>query len=180
MSLVPKLARVALRLNNNNFLNATKTILITSRSCGWTRDWKPGPYPKTKEEREAAAKKYNLIPEDYEPLPEGTGWGDYPDLPMVGQDARDPHEDFDFHYRRRNFGETLHKDYDAITSDRHDPNSKMRYTYGSMFCQFLSWVLGFCMIAQVSNYFELRIEQTMKPKQWPGPGKVHYTFEPDV
>ena len=74
---------------------------------GWTRDWKPGPYPKTKEEREAAAKKYNLIPEDYEPLPDGTGWGDYPDLPIVGTDARDPYEDFDFHYRRRNYGETV-------------------------------------------------------------------------
>ncbi|CAG2163376.1 unnamed protein product [Oppiella nova] len=52
------------------------------KPSGWIRDWKPGQYPKTQEEREAAAKKYNLIPEDYEPYPEGSGYGDYPKLPV--------------------------------------------------------------------------------------------------
>lgn len=74
---------------------------------GWTRDWKPGPPPTTPEERAAAAKKYNLIPEDYEPYEREEGFGDYPKLPEVGQDARDPYDDFDYHYRRRNFGETV-------------------------------------------------------------------------
>lgn len=36
----------------------------------------PGPYPKTPEERAAAAKKYNMRVEDYEPYPDdGMGWG---------------------------------------------------------------------------------------------------------
>lgn len=35
----------------------------------------PGPYPKTPEERAAAAKKYNMRVEDYEPYPDdGMGW----------------------------------------------------------------------------------------------------------
>ena len=40
-----------------------------------TKDMLPGPYPKTPEERAAAAKKYNMRVEDYEPYPDdGTGW----------------------------------------------------------------------------------------------------------
>lgn len=35
-----------------------------------TKDSLPGPYPKTPEERAAAAKKYNLRAEDYEPYPD--------------------------------------------------------------------------------------------------------------
>lgn len=39
-----------------------------------TKDMLPGPYPRTPEERAAAAKKYNLRVEDYEPYPDdGTG-----------------------------------------------------------------------------------------------------------
>lgn len=36
----------------------------------WNKDWKPGQYPKTDEERRAAAKKYGLLPEDYKPYPD--------------------------------------------------------------------------------------------------------------
>lgn len=39
-----------------------------------TKDMLPGPYPRTPEERAAAAKKYNMRVEDYEPYPdEGMG-----------------------------------------------------------------------------------------------------------
>jgi NADH dehydrogenase (ubiquinone) 1 beta subcomplex subunit 8 len=176
MSMVTKLARLAIA--RPGLLALTKAIAIPSRNCGWTRDWKPGPPPKTKEEREAAAKKYNLIPEDYEPYPEGAGWGDYPKIPRVGQDARDPYEDFDYHYRRRNFGETLHYDYDALTSDRHDPNEKYRYSPLMMLSSFFGFVFGLGAIVYVFNYFDIRICQPVKPKQYPGPGKIHYTFEP--
>ncbi|KAG9464546.1 hypothetical protein GDO78_019774 [Eleutherodactylus coqui] len=34
------------------------------------KDLLPGPYPKTKAERAAAAKKYNMILEDYKPYPD--------------------------------------------------------------------------------------------------------------
>ena len=65
--------------------------------------------PKTETERIAAARKYNLIPEDYEVHDESTGFGDYPKLPPVGMDARDPYEDLDYHYYRRNYGETVRR-----------------------------------------------------------------------
>lgn len=41
-----------------------------------SKDALPGPYPKTPEERAAAAKKYNLRVEDYEPYSDrGEGYG---------------------------------------------------------------------------------------------------------
>ena len=86
-------------------------VLIDCCSGGWIKDWKPGPPPKTEEERIAAAKKYNLIPEDYETYDESHGTGDYPKLPIVSMDSRDPYEDFDYYYFRQNFGETVCKLY---------------------------------------------------------------------
>jgi len=161
-----------------NGLNTQRVAFIPIRNCGWIRDWKPGPYPKTKEEREAAAKKYNLIPEDYEPYPEGTGTGDYPKLPPVGQDARDPYEDFDYHYRRRNFGETLHREYEIYTSDRHNPNEELRYTPFYMAMNFIGVVAFVFCLALIDDYFDLRNVWPLKPKQFPTPGVIHYTFEP--
>lgn len=75
----------------------------------WNKDWKPGPYPQTPEERAAAAKKYGLLPEDYEPFPDNhdTSRGDYPNLPDIGATARDPEESYDFPYLRRNYGEPV-------------------------------------------------------------------------
>ena len=74
----------------------------------WNRDWQPGPYPKTPEERAAAAKKYNLRIEDYEPYPDdGTGHGDYPMLPRVSMEARDPYEVYDCPEWKRNFNEPV-------------------------------------------------------------------------
>lgn len=35
-----------------------------------SKDLMPGPYPRTPEERAAAAKKYNMRVEDYEPYPD--------------------------------------------------------------------------------------------------------------
>jgi len=74
----------------------------------WNRDWKPGPYPKTPEERAAAAKKYGLRVEDYEPYPDdGTGFGDYPKLPLVSAAARNPYEVYDMPEFKRNFNEPV-------------------------------------------------------------------------
>ena len=60
----------------------------------WHQEWMPGPYPVTQEQRAAAAKKYGLLVEDYEPMPEGEV-GDYPKLPDVGYYGRDPYADYD-------------------------------------------------------------------------------------
>jgi len=70
----------------------------------------PGPYPKTPEERAAAAKKYNLRVEDYEPYPDdGWGYGDYPKLPLVSATARNPYEDYDIPTVKRNFNEPVNR-----------------------------------------------------------------------
>ena len=42
-------------------------------SWGWDKDWCPGPYPETQAEREAAAKKYGMRVEDYEPYTNDEG-----------------------------------------------------------------------------------------------------------
>ena len=69
---------------------------------------RPGPYPKTQEEREAAAKKYNMRVEDYEPYPDdGFGWGDFPKIEPVHTEDRDPHADWDFVQDRRNWGQPV-------------------------------------------------------------------------
>ena len=51
----------------------------------WNYDWKAGKKPKTPAEREAAAKKYGLRPEDYEVYGEDEyePAGDYPKLPLL-------------------------------------------------------------------------------------------------
>lgn len=72
-------------------------------------DFKPGPKPKTKEEMEAAAKKYNLHPSEYEPYPDddGLGRGDYPKLPDIAVEERDPYYPWDSPEHKRNFGEPV-------------------------------------------------------------------------
>lgn len=80
-----------------------------------------GPYPRTKEERERAAKKYNLIPEDYEPYPEEEALGDYPMLKAIGNFNRDPYDDFDDVVGYKFYGEVYHKDADLYEWERVDP-----------------------------------------------------------
>lgn len=76
----------------------------------WNKDWKPGPYPKTDAERIAAAKKYGLLPQDYEPYPDdGMGYGDYPKLPIVSTDQKDPFYNWDYPDMKRNFAEPVNQ-----------------------------------------------------------------------
>lgn len=75
------------------------------------KDWMPGPYPKTESERIAAAKKYNLLPEEYEPYdPEKWefSYGDYPHLPNRFTKDQDPYYAWDYINYRKGYGETWH------------------------------------------------------------------------
>jgi NADH dehydrogenase (ubiquinone) 1 beta subcomplex subunit 8 len=75
---------------------------------GQAKDFKPGPYPKTEAERRAAAEKYNMRPEDYEPMPDdGLGFGDYPKLAKVSADMKSDWEEWDDTYNKRNYGEPV-------------------------------------------------------------------------
>jgi NADH dehydrogenase (ubiquinone) 1 beta subcomplex subunit 8 len=77
-------------------------------STAWNKEWLPSKRPKTQEEREAAAKKYGLLPQDYEPYPDdGHGVGDYPKLPDIGGDSRSDWEDYDMPTLKRNYQEPV-------------------------------------------------------------------------
>ncbi|XP_056325968.1 NADH dehydrogenase [ubiquinone] 1 beta subcomplex subunit 8, mitochondrial [Danio aesculapii] len=98
------------------------TIIRGARAAsGSSKDGLPGPYPKTPEERAAAAKKYNMRPEDYQPYPDdGWGSGDYPMLPDRSQHERDPYYRWDHPDLRRNWGEPMHYHFDMYIRNRVD------------------------------------------------------------
>uniref|UniRef100_A0A7R9DZ22 NADH dehydrogenase [ubiquinone] 1 beta subcomplex subunit 8, mitochondrial n=1 Tax=Timema monikensis TaxID=170555 RepID=A0A7R9DZ22_9NEOP len=93
----------------------------------WNKDYKPGPYPVTQKERDAAAKKYGLLPAEYEPYPDdGLGYGDYPKLPAISGDDKDPYYPWDFPEHKRNFNEPVHVDADMYGEDRYNRHSECR------------------------------------------------------
>lgn len=74
----------------------------------WNKDFKPGKYPETEEERRAAAKKYNMLPEEYKPYADdGMGCGDYPKMPDIAIESKDPYYPYDFPEHKRNFNEPV-------------------------------------------------------------------------
>jgi hypothetical protein len=114
-------SRVALsKLTNKSSLGA-----IVSVRNHWNKDFKPAPYPKTQKEREAAAKKYGIPIEQYEPYPDdGLGFGDYPKLPNVSVDTRDPFYPYDYPEFKRNFQDPLHAEADFYSEDRMSTGKK--------------------------------------------------------
>lgn len=143
-----------------------------------------GPYPKTKEERERAAKKYNLLPEDYEPFDELEGWGDYPNLPAIGGFNRDPYDDFDDVLNNRFYGEPYHMHADLYYWERIDPHEKekRRMSDWVAFPIFCSLFVALPAIYLVMHYLKIDINNPWKqrPKmRGPFPPKVIlYEFPP--
>lgn len=126
-----------------------------------------GPWPKTKEERERAARKYNLIPEDYEPYDEMEARGDYPKLPEVGQFNRDHYEDLDDRTDMRNHGEPLQLNYDLLQYHRIDPFDHLRPDNPVWFkyvCFFLIGSIGF-IACSIDEYFNLHINHPWKQRR---------------
>jgi hypothetical protein len=89
--------------------NNVRSISLTPNNLGaYTKDVKPGPFPKTEEEIKAAALKYGMRPDEYKPMPDdGFGIGDYPDLPLKGSETKDPYVEYDDFYLRRNYGDPV-------------------------------------------------------------------------
>ncbi|KAK8764711.1 hypothetical protein V5799_032692 [Amblyomma americanum] len=147
----------------------------------WNKDWAPKARPKTEEERIAAAKKYNMIPEDYQTRDdsEGLTWGDYPKLPTVPAAGRDPDEDYDFPTLRRNYGEPVNIYMDAFTMERLD-TSRQRTSPTKQVAMFLGTVLGFWFLFDVFDHPKLKwgMNPDLGPPQMPDDGVVHYTFDP--
>lgn len=152
--------------------------LSTAPVCkAWNKDWQPGPYPETEKERRAAAEKYGLLYEDYEPYPDdGFGKGDYPMLPRVSGDARDPYEPFDFPALNRNYCEPVHAEADILTDQRYNANEKFQTPLWKQFLYFSGTVFGVTLLYFLMEPYKMSLP--VLPKQYPKKDTVHYTFEP--
>ncbi|XP_065353668.1 NADH dehydrogenase [ubiquinone] 1 beta subcomplex subunit 8, mitochondrial [Cloeon dipterum] len=143
---------------------------------GWNKDFAPGPFPKTEEERRAAAKRYNMHPDEYQPYPdESYGMGDYPKLPDISGESRDPYYNWDFPEHKRNFGDPVHAHADAIGEDRWNISAKPKIPYKTQILAsigFIGSLIGIYFLTYDFTYY-----QPVMPKQLPANG-VHYTFEP--
>ncbi|KAM4623851.1 NADH dehydrogenase [ubiquinone] 1 beta subcomplex subunit 8, mitochondrial [Polymixia lowei] len=134
-------------------------------ASGITKDSLPGPYPKTPEERAAAAKKYNIMAEDYEPFPDnGEGYGDYPQIPNRSQHERDPWYQWDHPDLRRNWGEPMHWNFDMFIRNRVD-TSPSPVSWSTM-CKHLGGFVGF-MLFMFYLGGQYPAYQPVAPKQYP-------------
>ena len=95
----------------------------------WHADWKPKPLPTTLAQREAAAKKYGLLPEDYAPFDDdGLAPGDYPKLETFNEVHRDPYEHYDYGETKRNYNEPIPWHWDLYSSMGYDDHrQQLRY-----------------------------------------------------
>ena len=51
-----------------------------------------------------------MLPQDYVPYEDdGMGYGDYPKLPLISTDMKDPYYNWDYPDMKRNFGEPVRK-----------------------------------------------------------------------
>uniref|UniRef100_A0A3Q3LSE0 NADH dehydrogenase [ubiquinone] 1 beta subcomplex subunit 8, mitochondrial n=1 Tax=Labrus bergylta TaxID=56723 RepID=A0A3Q3LSE0_9LABR len=134
-------------------------------ASGPSKDTILGPFPTTPEERAAAAKKYNMKVEDYEPYPDkGEGFGDYPKLPDRSQHERDPWYQWDHPDLRRNWGEPMHWDFDMFIRNRVDTSPTL-LSWSSM-CKQLFGSLGFILLMfYLGEIFPSY--QAVAPKQYP-------------
>ncbi|OXB59739.1 hypothetical protein ASZ78_001861 [Callipepla squamata] len=121
-------------------------------ASGLSKDQLPGPYPRTAEERAAAAKKYNMRVEDYQPYPDdGFGYGDYPMLPNKSAHERDPWYQWDQPDLRRNWGEPMHWDFDMYIRNRVDtsPTPVPWHTMRNHFLIFLGTMLVMFTLGEI-------------------------------
>ncbi|XP_071941794.1 NADH dehydrogenase [ubiquinone] 1 beta subcomplex subunit 8, mitochondrial-like [Antedon mediterranea] len=177
-------------------LSLLKNVRVSQKACmssdsffgDSSKRGMPKLYPKTEADRIAAAKKYNIRLEDYEPYADdGIGWGDYPKFDKVHQDSRNPHADWDFPEERRNFGDVLHIEEDFLK--RYTPNTTKTMKYSrkqqaGMFFGFLGIILFIYYLGYLFKWFLPAV-----PKQYPennkvipnqgviaSHGKTHYKF----
>ncbi|XP_063906292.1 NADH dehydrogenase [ubiquinone] 1 beta subcomplex subunit 8, mitochondrial-like [Zophobas morio] len=151
-------------------------VLVTAVRNHWNKDYKPGPYPRTEEEKLKAAEKYGLHPSEYKLYPnDGTGWGDYPKLPEVGADSKDPYYPWDNPELKRNFNEPMHAEFDLMREDRYNVSARLRYSLRTQWLQFLGVMFGTFGIYCIFEKFKMF--HPLVPRQYPIDGKKHYTFE---
>jgi NADH dehydrogenase (ubiquinone) 1 beta subcomplex subunit 8 len=152
-------------------------VAITSRAGSyWNKDFMPGPRPQTAEERAAAAKKYGLLPEDYEPYPEDDAHGDYPKLPFMSNASKSEFEDWDIPGLKRNYGEPMHVDADILVEEKLI-TPRMRYSFTQMILFVVATIGGLYVAVKLTDPY--KHYRPVMPKQLVGKGGPHYTFEQD-
>uniref|UniRef100_A0A0A9X8M2 NADH dehydrogenase [ubiquinone] 1 beta subcomplex subunit 8, mitochondrial n=1 Tax=Lygus hesperus TaxID=30085 RepID=A0A0A9X8M2_LYGHE len=163
-------------------LKPTFLFSITRRSIGsshvlgayWNKDWEPGPYPRTEEEKAAAAKKYGLLKEEYIPIPDdGDGAGDYPAFKPYSVEGRDPHYPWDFPEYRRNFNEAMHENFNMYTEEKYNVERKLRYPMSAMLAAFLGVMGGTFFLVDQCKYTAFL---PAMPRHLPEPGVSHYKY----
>ncbi|VVC92373.1 NADH dehydrogenase [ubiquinone] 1 beta subcomplex subunit 8, mitochondrial [Leptidea sinapis] len=160
-------------LNKPNKFKNTVAIISNATRNHWNYQYKPGPYPKTPEERAAAAKKYGMLIEEYQPYPEEMGYGDYPKLPDIGADSKDPHYPYDSPELKRNFNEPLNVRSEIIGEDRYDISFKPRIPVWQQYTWFFGTIGGFTLGYYYLNNF--KFGRPVIAKQYPKDGP-HYLF----
>lgn len=145
-------------------------------------DWKPKPYPCTKAEREAAAKRYNLLPSDYKPFEnDGLAPGDYFYVEPYNTECRSPWEPYDYPSERRDFNDPQQFDAQLYLASGYNPAKLKEILKGQpvwymLFKTFAPlFGLWFCLsLGQMYCFFF-----PLKAKQYPHAvdKENHYTFE---
>jgi len=149
----------------------------------WNKDWKPAPYPKTEADKVAAAKKYGMIREDYEPFPDdGNGWGDYPMLPVKSHYVRDPFYPWDYPEFRRDHQEPLHMENDIYGFDRIDHGRIWNPPMPLQVAIFIGFFGGFALFIYLTNYYQHFMPEYEKewgrPQRDGRPKPEHFSFDP--
>ncbi|KAI8429643.1 hypothetical protein MSG28_000224 [Choristoneura fumiferana] len=160
-------------LSNPSSVRKAAGIFCNAARNHWNYQYKPGPYPVTPEQRAAAAKKYGLSIEEYQPYPEHMGYGDYPKMPDIGADSKDPFYPYDQPELKRNFNEPMHARGEIFGEDRYDISMRPRFPVWYQALWFFG-VLGGCF----TLYFYLENYKMGRPvtiKQYPHEG-TFYTF----
>uniref|UniRef100_A0A8D8TRN1 NADH dehydrogenase [ubiquinone] 1 beta subcomplex subunit 8, mitochondrial n=1 Tax=Cacopsylla melanoneura TaxID=428564 RepID=A0A8D8TRN1_9HEMI len=144
----------------------------------YTPDWLPGKRPQTEEEHKKAAKRYNMLPEEYEPQPDdGLATGDYPHLPTSHLDDRDPFYPWDYPLLRTNYGEALPDDFIINTYGIFNPNEMIykKLPWGEQIIKATLLFSGFAFMIWFFmleyRYYDPKFNSPLYKK-----GTVHYGY----
>ncbi|KAF5280653.1 hypothetical protein FQA39_LY05301 [Lamprigera yunnana] len=169
MALAHKAAVFRLLIKNN-------PAMFTAVRNHWSKDFKPGPFPRTEAEREAAAEKYGLLPSEYKVYDDdGQGKGDYPKFKPESAERRDPFYPWDSPELKRNFCETMQADEDFYGENRYDISGRYRKSVPIYFLEFFGWMS--LMGALIFFFEDKKMFHALSAKQYPKPDLKHYTFE---
>ena len=173
----------------NHILSVSKRVVLSNnrlpvqtaiRTVLNNREWRPREeVPVTIEDREATARKYNMLPEDYKTLPPEMNAGDMPDVAPSGVYLeRSPWEDYDYPLERRHWNEPRHP-MDFIKYDK----SRQNFSDESVSVGPITWLklialpLGLGLLFYVCQPLELMTPTFKSPRI--ETGLVHYSFEKD-